>query len=177
MAPEEDEEAFTLSNEKMTLSGDGSAFADTRIADVASDYGFPVSYIADALVGFGVEPPIRDNDRLSDLVNGEQAFALLEALTSLDGNDVQAAYVDYTLDYAATLLDVDVADLFAACNSKGYALPHGLQTQLRREQLNTIAQEVRDGTFERTASRKREELGDEDVDEEGDFQFPPKTER
>lgn len=166
---------FSLANEKMTLSGDGASFADMRICDIASDYGFPVSYIADALVGFGISPPIRDGDKLADLVNGDQAYALLEALTSLDGNDIQAMYVDFTLDYAAYLLDVDVADLFAACNAKGFSLPHGLETQLRREQFDLIAKEVRDGAFERDAQRRRTPRDDDDdVDElsPGEFHLP-----
>lgn len=172
---EEQNEMFTLSNEKLTMSGDGTSFADTRIGDIALDYGFPVSYIADALIGFGVPPPIRDSDRLGDLVNGEQAFALLEALTSLDGNDVQVMYVDFTLEHAAYLLDVDVADLFSACNEKGFALPHGLETQLRRDQLDEIASDVKDGTFAARVSRRKQQAPDDDEDEleSGNFHFPP----
>lgn len=171
----EHDELFTLSNEKMTMSGDGTSFADTRVGDVALDYGFPVSYIADALIGFGVPPPIRDNDKLGDLVNGEQAFALLEALTSLDGNDVQVMYVDFTLEHAAYLLDVDVADLFSECNAKGFALPHGLETQLRRDQLNQIAADVRDGTFAARVNRRKQQVPDDDEEEleSGKFHFPP----
>jgi len=98
-----------------------------------------VSFIADTLVGFGAPPPIRDDDRLSDLINGDQAFALLEALTSLDATDVGSQYVDHGLDLAAEYLDVPVDELFAACVERNYALPHGLQTQLRREQFDALA--------------------------------------
>mmetsp|Transcript_20811 Transcript_20811/g.26940 ORF Transcript_20811/g.26940 Transcript_20811/m.26940 type:complete len:205 (+) Transcript_20811:50-664(+) len=135
----EAQKRWTLSNEELTkTTGEGNAFADSRIMDLAFDYNFPLSYIADMVVSLGARPPIRDNDRISELLDGEQAFALLEALTSLDGADVESMYLDSTLEDVADLMEMPVDALFAACAEKGFSLPHGLQTQLRRDQLTAL---------------------------------------
>jgi len=134
----DDEGSLTFSAEGTTLSGDGNAFGDLTVADVAADYRFPASYVADAIAGFGVPPPILDSARVGDLLDADQAFALLEAVTSLDAAEVEDAYVSYDLEAISTILETDLADVFALCVDRGFALPHGVETQLRREQYYEI---------------------------------------
>ncbi|KAJ1463005.1 hypothetical protein M885DRAFT_504506 [Pelagophyceae sp. CCMP2097] len=136
-----EERDINLSNEALTLSGEGSSFADSTVADLAFDYNFPVAYIADALVGLGAAPPIRALDKISSLIDGEKAFALLEALTSFDPNDLEDSYVGHTLHRTAALFGVPVHVLFGRCVEKDYALPHGLETELRQEHFADLADE------------------------------------
>ena len=133
-----DEEALTFGNEQLTLSGEGNAFGDSTVADVADDYRFPISYVADAILGFGIPPPIRDDARISDILDADQAFALLEAVTSLDAAEVEDAYVAFDLARVAGLLEAPLAEVFAACVDEGFGLPHGVETQLRREQYEAL---------------------------------------
>ena len=62
--------------------------------EIARQYGFSLDYVADALASFGVPPPIDASATLRALVDAEQAFALLEALTSLDAAEVDEQCVE-----------------------------------------------------------------------------------
>ncbi|KAK7238970.1 gamma-secretase subunit [Aureococcus anophagefferens] len=66
------------------------------------------------------------------------AFALLEAVTSLDAAEVEDAYVAFDLARVAGLLEAPLAEVFAACVDEGFGLPHGVETQLRREQYEAL---------------------------------------
>ena len=134
-----DENALTFSTEKATLSGVGDAFGDLTVGQVAVDYRFPVAYVADVITGFGVQPPISDEAVIKDLLDADQAFALLEAVTSLDASEVDDAYVSFGLDGCARRLEADLAEVFALCVDNNFALPHGVETRLRRDQFDTIA--------------------------------------
>ena len=134
-----DEAALTFSTEKATLSGVGAAFGDLTVEQVAVDYRFPVAYVADVITGFGVQPPISDAAVIRDLLDADQAFALLEAVTSLDASEVDDAYVSFGLDGCARRLEADLAEVFALCVDNNFALPHGVETRLRRDQFDTIA--------------------------------------
>lgn len=41
----------------------------------------PISWVGDALCNFGVPPPIQWTARIGDLIDGEQAFEILEVGT------------------------------------------------------------------------------------------------
>ena len=138
-ADDDDESALTFSTEKATLSGIGDAFGDLTVEQVAVDYRFPVAYVADVITGFGVQPPISDGAVIRDLLDADQAFALLEAVTSLDASEVDDAYVSFGLDGCARRLDADLAEVFALCVDNNFALPHGVETRLRRDQFDVIA--------------------------------------
>ena len=138
-ADDNDEAALTFSTEKATLSGIGDAFGDLTVENVARDYRFPVAYVADVITGFGVQPPISDEAVIKDLLDADQAFALLEAVTSLDASEVDDAYVSFGLDGCARRLEADLAEVFALCVDNNFALPHGVETRLRRDQFDTIA--------------------------------------
>jgi len=57
---------------------------DCTLKEIASDYQVPICYLADALCGWGVPPPIDTDAMLGDLCTGEMAFAILEAIHTLD---------------------------------------------------------------------------------------------
>ena len=154
MSPQEEDDAdesdyenrrWTFSHEELTrVTGEGHTFGEQRICDIARDYMFPVAYIADVLVSMGASPPIRDEDTIGDLVDGEQTFALLEALNTLDGADLESVYVSYTLEEAADMIDVPVAEVFAYCSDNDFSLPHGITTQLRKDQFDKIVEALQD---------------------------------
>ena len=138
-ADDDDDSALTFSTEKATLSGIGDAFGDLTVEQVAVDYRFPVAYVADVITGFGVQPPISDEAVIKDLLDADQAFALLEAVTSLDASEVDDAYVSFGLDGCARRLEADLSEVFALCVDNNFALPHGVETRLRRDQFDGIA--------------------------------------
>jgi hypothetical protein len=117
---------------------DEGYLGDSTLHDIASDYSIPVCYIADVLCTWGVPPPIHVHDRLGDLVTGEQAFALLEAVNSIDVSSVQDRYSFHSLLSLCEEWDLDLQTAFEFCVKEGWNLPFGVQTCLRVEQEDEL---------------------------------------
>ena len=54
-------------------------------------------------------------------------------------SEVDDAYVSFGLDGCARRLEADLAEVFALCVDNNFALPHGVETRLRRDQFDVIA--------------------------------------
>jgi hypothetical protein len=107
---------------------------DSTLIEISHDYAVPVCYIADVLVTWGVPPPISVDTRLGDLVTGEQAFAFVEALTSLDNTQLNERYSYDDLLTLCEDYDLDLRQVFQFCIKENYNLPFGVRTCLRVEQ-------------------------------------------
>lgn len=111
---------------------------DSTLEEIAQDYSIPICYMADVLCLWGVSPPINPKDRLGDLVTGEQAFALLEAVNSLDVSQVQDRYSIHNLLTLCDEWDIDLQTAFEFAVKEGWSLPFGVQTHLRIEQEDEL---------------------------------------
>jgi hypothetical protein len=107
---------------------------DSTLDEIARDYSVPVCYLADVLTMWGVPVPINVHDRLGDLVTGEQAFAILEAVNSLDVAALQDRYSNQSLLNLCNDQDIDITEAFAMAVKEGWNLPFGVHTVLRVEQ-------------------------------------------
>jgi hypothetical protein len=107
---------------------------DSTLDEIARDYSVPVCYLADVLTMWGVPVPINVHDRLGDLVTGEQAFALLEAVNSLDVSALQDRYSNQSLLNLCNDQDIDITEAFAMAVKEDWSLPFGVRTVLRVEQ-------------------------------------------
>ena len=107
---------------------------DCTLQEIAMDYSVPVCYLADVLCMWGVPVPINVNDRLGDLVTGEQAFAIVEAIYSLDISALHDRYSNQSLMSVCDDYDIDLKDGFEMAMKEGWSLPFGIQTCLRVEQ-------------------------------------------
>ncbi len=110
-------------------------FTCLTVEEVARSYQVPISWIGDALCNFGVVPPIQWTARMGDLIDGEQAFALLEAM---HGWDHAIMYDMYTWDSLRELVDsydLEMSEVLQVCDEEKFALPFGLRSHLRIEQF------------------------------------------
>ena len=107
---------------------------DSTLQEIATDYSIPVCYLADVLTTWGVPVPINIQDRLGDLVTGEQAFAIVEAVNSLDVADLHDRYSNQSLTQVCDYWDIPITDAFQFAMKEGWSLPFGVQTNLRVEQ-------------------------------------------
>lgn len=107
---------------------------DSTLQEIATDYSVPICYIADVLCMWGTPVPINVHDRLGDLVTGEQAFAILEAINSLDISALNDRYSNQSLLNVCYDWDIDVSEGFEMAMKEGWSLPFGVQTVLRVEQ-------------------------------------------
>lgn len=107
---------------------------DCTLREISQDYAVPICYLADVLMTWGVPPPISVDSQLGDLVTGEQAFALIEALTTLDNTQINERYSYDDLITLCDDYDLDLRLVFDFCMKEGYNLPFGVRTCLRVEQ-------------------------------------------
>lgn len=108
---------------------------DSTLKEIAMDYAVPIPYLADVLASWGAPVPIDPAARLGDMVTGEQAFAVLEAIHTLDVASLHERYSEDTLMNICDYYDVDLKEAFEFCvEGRGWALPFGVRTFLRVEQ-------------------------------------------
>lgn len=107
---------------------------DSTLKEISMDYGVPITYLADVLATWGVPIPIDPNSRLGDMVTGEQAFAILEAIHTLDVAELHERYAEDDLMNLCDYYDLDIKLAFDFCMERGWALPFGVRTFLRVEQ-------------------------------------------
>jgi hypothetical protein len=117
-----------------TSKREAGFLGDSTLSEIAMDYSVPVCYLADVLCMWGVPIPISVNDRLGDLVTGEQAFAIVEAIYTLDLAALHDRYSNQSLLSVCDDYDIEVRDAFEMAIKEGWSLPFGVQTCLRVEQ-------------------------------------------
>jgi len=121
---------LTLHTQRKRESG---FLGDSTLPEICTDYTVPISYIADVLcLWWGVSSPIHVEERLGDLVTGEQAFALLEA----DASALHDRYSNQSLLQVCAEWDTDLQQGFIIAMREGWSLPFGVQTCLRVEQYD-----------------------------------------
>eukprot|EP00636_Phaeomonas_parva_P017510 CAMPEP_0118877012 /NCGR_PEP_ID=MMETSP1163-20130328/17473_1 /TAXON_ID=124430 /ORGANISM="Phaeomonas parva, Strain CCMP2877" /LENGTH=333 /DNA_ID=CAMNT_0006812679 /DNA_START=192 /DNA_END=1193 /DNA_ORIENTATION=+ len=131
------DEALVFDNEVLITREQGW-LGDSRLCDIAEDYGFPLDFVFEALTKWGVPPPILPEARLGDLVTADQAFALLEALNTLDRSDVHDDYIEETLDELAEEYGVGIGEIFQACGENRLNLSNGMRTRLSVGEFKTL---------------------------------------
>jgi len=108
---------------------------DSTLKEISMDYSVPIPYLADVLASWGVPVPIDPLARLGDMVTGEQAFAVLEAIHTLDVAALHERYSEDNLMNVCDYYDIDLKEAFEFCvEGRGWALPFGVRTFLRVEQ-------------------------------------------
>lgn len=130
----EEEEQVIAAMSATTSKRDEGYLGDSTLQEIAMDYSVPICYIADVLCMWGCDVPIHTGDRLGDLVTGEQAFALLEAVNSLDISALQDRNSNQNLLQVCDDYEIDLQTAFEFCVKEGWSLPFGVQTHLRVEQ-------------------------------------------
>ena len=119
---------------------------DCTLKEIALDYQVPICYLGDVLCGWGVPAPIDPGGMLGDMITGEQAFAILEAIHTLDMGSLNERYGDYDLVTLCNEYDIELADGFELAMKNGWNLPFGVRTFLRVEQeeelIDRLAKDV-----------------------------------
>lgn len=133
---------------------------DSTLQEICTDYSVPICYLADVLTMWGVPVPIHVNDRLGDLVTGEQAFSILEAVNSLDVAALHDRYSNASLQQICAEWDIPLQSAFEMALKEGWSLPFGVQTNLRVEQEEELLRVL--GTLGSGGTNEDEEEYDDD---------------
>jgi hypothetical protein len=111
---------------------------DSTLKEISMDYSVPIEYLADVVASWGVPVPIDPLGRLGDMVTGEQAFAMLEAIHTLDIAALHDRYSEDNLMNICDYYDIDLKEAFDFAMKRGWALPFGVRTFLRVEQEDEL---------------------------------------
>ncbi len=135
---DEEEELISILGGKEGFNSKGkreSGFlGDSSLREISMDFQIPICYLGDVLCSWGVPPPIDPNAMLGDMVTGEQAFAILEAIHTLDVGSLNDRYAEYDLANLCAEYGIELSDGFELAMKEGWNLPFGVRTFLRVEQ-------------------------------------------
>jgi hypothetical protein len=137
----DEEEALieALGGKRMKPSKREEGFiGDATLREISTDYSVPICYLADVLCMWNVPVPINIHDRLGDLVTGEQAFALVEAIHSLDIGALHDRYSNQSMLQVCNEWNIELKDAFQFAVAEGWSLPFGVRTHLRVEQEDEL---------------------------------------
>ena len=135
---DEEEELIAVLGGKEGSNSNGkreSGFlGDSTLREISMDFQVPICYLGDVLCSWGVTPPIDPNAMLGDMVTGEQAFAILEAIHTLDVGSLNDRYAEFDLATLCNEYEIELSDGFELAMKEGWNLPFGVRTFLRVEQ-------------------------------------------
>lgn len=117
---------------------------DSTLKEIASDFQIPICYLADVLCTWGVPVPINVDDRLGDMVTGEMAFSMAEAVHTLDVGELSDSYSNFDLTGLCYEFSIELKDAFDFCIKEGWNLPFGVRTHLRVDQEDKLLQALSD---------------------------------
>lgn len=135
---EEEEVIAAMGGKDRSRRREPGFLGDSTLQEIATDYSVPISYLADVLCMWGVPIPINIQERLGDLVTGEQAFTIVEAVNSLDVSALHDRYSNTNLLQLCYEWDIELQEAFDMAMTEGWSLPFGVQTCLRIEQENEL---------------------------------------
>ena len=123
-----------------SMGPDKSSMARQTLREISESYLFSLSFLGDYVVQLGVRPPIDVDAKVGDMMTSEQAYSLLEALTSLDPYESNIEYDSLTADELAEELDLSVEKFCYICEAEHLNLPYGMDTVLHQ----TVVEKIRD---------------------------------
>jgi hypothetical protein len=106
--------------------------------EISDIYHFSLNYLGDFVAQMGCSCPIDVDTSISNLLNGEQIYTLLEALTSLDPYEINIEYDSVTIRELADDLGISIKTIVNICEKQSYHLPFGLNTLLHSSAINQI---------------------------------------
>ena len=130
-----------FANPSINSKSEGS-FTTLTLDQISEDYRFPLCYLADVVSTFGVPPPVDIHIPVGEMVNGEQSFALLEAVNSLQGIDLDEQYCDDNISNLCDRRDWTVPEVLSIAQEEGWSLPFGVRTCLRWEEVAILEKKL-----------------------------------
>ena len=121
-----------------SLGDDKSTIAMQTLREVSESYLFSLSFLGDYVVQLGVRPPVDVDAKIGDFLTSEQAYSLLEALTSLDPFESNIEYDSMAADELARELQMSVDDFCFLCDAERLNLPYGMDTVLHQSVVEKI---------------------------------------
>lgn len=104
--------------------------ADCTIGDVADDYHVPIEFLVDALIAFGIQTPIKENQSIRGTLTTAEIQRLLLLFARHDSTTLAERYSDRCISELASDYDLDVHQILNVCQREGLYIHAGEETHL-----------------------------------------------
>ena len=131
-------------NKLKNMKGNRIHFHDLTVEEVSWDYGIPLSFLGETLCNWGATPPLSLQSRLLDVINKEQANALLEAIYAWDRSDIYELYSKDSIEEICEDEGKSLRDIMEICEEEGIVLPFGVDTHIREEYVSRVVEKLQE---------------------------------
>lgn len=112
------------------------------LRDISEAYSFSLAYLGDFVAQLGVSTPINIDSKVNTLLDGDQMYTLLQALSSLDPYDANAGYDSVSVYELAEDLEVTVKKILDLCEKEQINLPFGDDTILHTAVVEQLSRRL-----------------------------------
>lgn len=123
------------------------AILDKNLRQLCST-GFTPSFIGDTMAELGVPCPLDWDDRIGNYMTGEQIFALMQSLSTLDPFEANEDYSDETMYELADLYKLSEKKVKYICEKERINLPFAMWTCLHKNLEERFVEVVESGTYD-----------------------------
>ena len=127
---------------KLDVSGkDNSKYysiSDLSLQEISDATSFSLDYLGDFMIQLGCPAPLNKDEKIGNLLTGNQVYELLEAINTLDPYDADIGYDSVSVKELADELDVNINRILKIVERENFHLPFGLDTVLHRDCIDRI---------------------------------------
>lgn len=128
--------------QKLDVSGkDNSKYysiSDLNLQEIADATSFSLDYLGDFMIQLGCPAPLNKDEKIGNLLTGNQVYELLEAVNTLDPYDADIGYDSVSVKELAEELDVNINRILKIIERENFHLPFGLDTVLHRDCIDRV---------------------------------------
>jgi hypothetical protein len=128
--------------QKLEVSGkDNSKYysiSDLSLQEISDATSFSLDYLGDFMIQLGCPAPLNKDEKIGNLLTGNQIYELLEAINTLDPYDADIGYDSVSVKELADELDVNINRILKIIGRENFHLPFGLETVLHRDCIERI---------------------------------------
>jgi len=117
---------------------DRSSISMQTLREISESYEFSLPFLGDYAVQLGCPPPIDVDAVIGSYMTGQQTYALLVAVTSLDPLESNIEYDSLTVQDLAEELGLSKKQLLKICKNEDVNLPFGMETVLHESVVAKI---------------------------------------
>ena len=114
------------------------SISDLSLQEISDATSFSLDYLGDFMIQLGCPAPLNIDEKIGNLLTGNQVYELLEAINTLDPYDADIGYDSVSVKELADELDVNINRILKIIGRENFHLPYGLETVLHRDCIERI---------------------------------------
>lgn len=119
-------------------NNNGNEISSLTLRDISDAYYFSLSYLGDFVIQIGASSPIDPDAKLGDFLTGEQVYAVMEAINTLDPLECNLDFDSVVARELVDDLQISQKKFVRICDDEGFNLPFGMDTVLHKSVVERI---------------------------------------